>query len=75
MRAWNRATGLEAALSVYEPATRKTVDRDRVRLLNAACAVSFLAFRAEASASEAPAGRTLAEDLRWTSMALTRANG
>ena len=66
---------LEAAISVYEAETGRAVDRERVRLLNAACAVAFLAYRAGSAPDEAPAGRTLAEDLRWTSMALARAGG
>ena len=68
-------TLLEAAIQVYEAETRRSIDRDRVRLLNGACAVAFLALRAGSAPHEAPAGRTLAEDLRWTRMALARANG
>ena len=64
---------LEGALAVYEAATGVTIDRERVRLFNAACAVAALAHRAGSSPEEKPAGRTLAEDLRWTSMALARA--
>jgi aminoglycoside phosphotransferase (APT) family kinase protein len=64
---------LDGAAQVYEAATGVTLDRDRVRLLNAACAVAFLAFRAGSGPDEAPAGRTLAEDLRWTNLALRRA--
>jgi Ser/Thr protein kinase RdoA (MazF antagonist) len=67
-------TLLEAALAVYEPATGVRIGRDRVRMLNAACAVAFLAFRAGAAPDDKPAGRTLAEDLRWTEMALNRAD-
>jgi Ser/Thr protein kinase RdoA (MazF antagonist) len=68
-------TLLEAALSVYEAETGAAIDRERVRLFNAACAVAALAFRAGSAPDAAPAGRTLAEDLRWTSMALARAGG
>jgi aminoglycoside phosphotransferase (APT) family kinase protein len=64
---------LDGAIGVYEHQTGKTIDRDRVRLLNAACAVGFLAYRAGSGPEETPAGRTLAEDLRWTRMALNRA--
>ena len=67
-------TLLETAASPYELATGRNIDRDRVRLFNAACAVAFLAYRAGSEPDEAPAGRTLAEDLRWTSMALARAD-
>jgi hypothetical protein len=35
--------------------------------------VTFLAFRAGAAPAERPAGRTLAEDLRWTRLAMARA--
>jgi len=66
---------LDVAISVYEAQTGRAVDRERVRLLNAACAVAFLAYRAGSAPHEAPAGRTLAEDLRWTAMALARAGG
>jgi aminoglycoside phosphotransferase (APT) family kinase protein len=66
---------LEAAISVYEAATGNLIDRRRVRMLNAACAVAFLAFRAGSAPDQAPAGRTLAEDLRWTALALSRAHG
>lgn len=68
-------TLLEGALAVYEAQTSAAIDRDRIRLFNAACAVAALALRAGSAPDEAPAGRTLAEDLRWTSMALARANG
>jgi aminoglycoside phosphotransferase (APT) family kinase protein len=66
---------LEGAIAVYEARAAARIDRDRVRLLNAACAVGFLAFRAGSGPDEAPAGRTLTEDLRWTAMALDRAGG
>jgi aminoglycoside phosphotransferase (APT) family kinase protein len=68
-------TLLEAAVAVYEAQTGVVLDHDRLRLLNAACAVAFLAYRAGSAPDAAPAGRTLAEDLRWTSMALARAGG
>ncbi len=63
---------LEAALGVYEPATGRPIDRNRVRLYNAACAISFLAFRAGARAEEKSCGRTLAEDVRWVRTALAK---
>jgi aminoglycoside phosphotransferase (APT) family kinase protein len=66
-------TLLEAAIAAYEPAAGAALDRARIRLLNAASAVTFLAFRAGAAPAERPAGRTLAEDLRWTRLAMARA--
>jgi hypothetical protein len=36
---------LDAALTVCEPATGRTINRERIRLYNAACAISYLAFR------------------------------
>jgi aminoglycoside phosphotransferase (APT) family kinase protein len=66
-------TLLVTALEAYEAAGGDTIDIGRVRLLNAASAVAFLAFRGDAAPDERPAGRTLDEDLRWTRMALERA--
>jgi aminoglycoside phosphotransferase (APT) family kinase protein len=70
---------LEAACAAYEPATGRPVDRARVLLYNAACAVGFLAYRAALSevvpAEARSCGRTLAEDLRWTRHALARCGG
>jgi hypothetical protein len=63
---------LEAALGVYEPAMGRSIDRNRVRLYNAACATSFLAFRAGTPAEEKSCGRTLAEDVRWVRTALAK---
>jgi Phosphotransferase enzyme family len=63
---------LEAALGVYEPATGRPIDRNRVRLYNAACAISFLAFRVGTPAEEKSCGRTLAEDVRWVRTALAK---
>jgi hypothetical protein len=64
---------LEAALSVYEPATQRIIDRSRVCLYNAACAVTFLAYRDGTAPGDRSCGRTLAEDLRWSNHALARA--
>lgn len=64
---------LEGALSTYEPATGIRIDRDRVWLLNAVAAIGFLAFRRGHLPEEAWCGRTLAQDLAWTSAALQRA--
>jgi hypothetical protein len=63
---------LDAALGVYEPATGRSIDRNRVRLYNAACAISFLAFRAGTPAEEKSCGRTLDEDVRWVRTALAK---
>ncbi len=63
---------LDAALGVYEPAAGRSIDRNRIRLYNAACAICFLAFRADTPAEEKPCGRTLAEDVRWVRTALAK---
>jgi hypothetical protein len=63
---------LDSALAVYESATGRKIDRDRVRLYNAACAVSFLAFRLGTSPDQKSCGRTLAEDIRWVRTALSK---
>lgn len=63
-----------AAVTAYEAAGGQPIDVSRVRLLNAAAAVAFLALRGDAGPEEKPAGRTLAEDLRWVRMALARAS-
>jgi aminoglycoside phosphotransferase (APT) family kinase protein len=63
---------LDAALGVYEPATGRSLDRDRIRLYNAACAITFLAFRSGTPPDEKSCGRTLAEDLQWVRTALSK---
>lgn len=63
---------LEAALAVYEPATGARIDRARVLLENAGCALSFLAERRGHAPDARPCGRTLAENLRWVRAALAR---
>ena len=60
----------EAAVEAYEPLTGVRIDRDRVRVLHAAAAIGFLAFRHGHPPNEAWCGRTLAEDLAWTKAAL-----
>jgi len=57
--------GRDAALEVYEPAVGRRLDRDRIRLYNAACAIGYLAFRSGVPPDQKSCGRTLAEDLRW----------
>lgn len=66
-------TLLVTAIEAYEASGGHPIDLSRIRLLNAASAVAFLAFRGDAGPDEKPAGRTLAEDLRWTRMALDQA--
>lgn len=62
----------DAARTVYEPVVGCTIDRDRVLLYNAACALSFLAYRAGTPADARSAGRTLREDLHWSRHAIAR---
>lgn len=66
-------TLLVNAIEAYQAAGGATIDVSRICLLNAASAIGFLASRGDAAPEEKPAGRTLAEDLRWTRMALERA--
>ncbi len=63
---------LDAALEVYEPAIGRCFERGLIRLYNAACAIGFLAFRADVPPDQKSFGRTLAEDLRWVRSALAR---
>jgi aminoglycoside phosphotransferase (APT) family kinase protein len=63
---------LAAALAVYEPALGRTLNRERIRLYNAACAIGFLAFRRGVPPDERWCGRTLTEDLAWVRDALAR---
>lgn len=64
---------LDAASETYESATGYAIQRGRVLLYNAACAVTFLAFRAGISPDVRWCGRTLAEDVRWSQHAVTSA--
>jgi hypothetical protein len=63
---------LDAALEVYEPAVGRRLDRGRIRLYNAACAIGYLGFRASVPPEQKSCGRTLAEDLRWVRAALAQ---
>jgi Ser/Thr protein kinase RdoA (MazF antagonist) len=66
---------LAAARAVYEPLTGRTIDINRVLVYNAACAVTFLAYRAGTAPEDDSCGRTLAQDLNWTRQAITRVLG
>jgi aminoglycoside phosphotransferase (APT) family kinase protein len=66
---------LAAALTVYEQATGRRLDRDRILLYNAACAASFLAFRRGVPAEAISCGRTLEQDLGWIRAALAKVEG
>lgn len=61
-----------AAARVYEKIVGRPIDRERVLMYNAACAVSFLAFRAGHAPEERWCGRTLDEDVHWSTRALER---
>ena len=69
---FGREEMLDAALEFYEPAVGRCLDRSRIRLYNAACAISFLAYRAGVPPEQKSCGRTLAEDLRWVRSTLAR---
>jgi aminoglycoside phosphotransferase len=66
---------LNAACATYEPLVGCAIDRPRVLLYNAACALSFLAYRDGTDPEQRSCGRTLAEDLRWSRHAIGRALG
>jgi hypothetical protein len=68
----DREEMLDSALEVYEPVTGRQISRDRVRLYNAACAISYLALRTGTPPDQRSCGRTLAEDLRWVDTALSK---
>ena len=63
---------LDGALEAYEPIMGVRLDRGRIRLCNAACAIGFLANRAGVPPDARPCGRTLAEDLDWVHRSLLR---
>jgi hypothetical protein len=66
---------LDAALSVYEPAVGQRIHRERVLLYNAACAITFLANRVGTRPEDRSCGRTLDQDLRWSSFAIAKVLG
>jgi hypothetical protein len=68
----DREDMLDSAVQVYECATGRQISRDRVQLYNAACAISYLAFRIGTPPDQTSCGRTLAEDLRWVRTALSK---
>ena len=68
----DREDMLDSALEAYGSATGCQIGRDRVRLYNAACAISFLAFRMDIPPDQRSCGRTLAEDLQWVRKALSK---
>ena len=63
---------LAAAVSAYEAVVGHHIHRERVFLYNAACAITFLAYRAGTKPEERSCGRTLDEDLRWSRLAIAR---
>ena len=71
--ALDRYEMLDAATSVYEAVVGCSIRRDRVLLYNAACAISYLAYRAGTEPEERSCGRTLAEDLQWSKHAIAKA--
>jgi aminoglycoside phosphotransferase (APT) family kinase protein len=64
---------LEAAIKSYEDATRITLDQGRIRYFNAIEAIGFLGFRFGHAPAERWCGRTLEEDVEWTTKALEAA--
>ena len=62
----------DAAASTYESIAGHRIDRERVLLYNATCAISYLAFRAGSDPEDRVCGRTLAEDLNWSKRAISR---
>lgn len=64
---------LEAGIAAYESKTGLRLDRRRIRIYNAFCAISFLAYRDGIAPERIWCGRTLEGDLKWTRGAITRA--
>jgi aminoglycoside phosphotransferase (APT) family kinase protein len=71
---FHRLDLFDAAVAVYQSSVGVSIDRDRVALYNAACAITFLAFRVGRGSGDRPCGRALGEDLQWTKCAIDRAN-
>ena len=63
---------LDAACRVYEAAVNRSIDRARVDLYNAMCAISYLAYRNGIPPEREWCGRTLAGDLAWVRDAIAR---
>ena len=61
---------LDAAIKSYEDAARIVLDRRRIRFFNAIEAIGFLGFRFGHAPDELWCGRTLEEDVEWTTTAL-----
>jgi hypothetical protein len=70
---FDRLEILNAAISVYEAAANRRIERGRVFLYNAACAITFLANRAGTRPEDRTCGRSLAEDLQWSRHAISTA--
>ena len=66
----NSTTMLDSALSEYERITHRILNRDRIFLYHAACALSYLAFRVGHTPEGDWCGRTLEEDLKWSRAAV-----
>jgi aminoglycoside phosphotransferase (APT) family kinase protein len=64
---------LEAAIETYEKAAKVNLDRERLRFFNAIEAIGFLGFRFGHAPGERWCGRTLDEDVEWTTTALEAA--
>lgn len=65
-------TLLSSAIAAYRAAGGDAIDPQTVALFNAAAAIGFLADRRGHGPDERPAGRTLAEDLAWSRLAISR---
>jgi Ser/Thr protein kinase RdoA (MazF antagonist) len=70
--AWQpgRTEMLDAAIASYASETGVAIDRQRVRLYNAASAICFLAYRNGVPPETRWCGRTLVEDLAWVRQAV-----
>lgn len=64
---------LEAAIQSYEGETKIVLDRERIRFFNAIEAIGFLGFRFGHAADESWCGRTLEQDVEWTTTGLEEA--